>query len=233
MKRVLVTGASSGVGQAVALKFAGDGHGLYITGRDAARLSQTADICLGAGAKVVQKGIGDVSEENDVARHYSEALHALGGIDIAVLNAGVGRHGLLEDMSIENFDLVFNTNVRGVFLWLKKILPHMKERKSGQIIVISSVAGVQAFAGKSVYCASKFAVQGLVESLRAELSGTGVKAATILPGVIATPWWEGPAGNHKGVQAPALTADDIAANVAFIAYQSEKSDIDKVVVWPA
>ena len=72
------------------------------------------------------KGLGDVAAEADVARLYSEAVEKLGGIDVAVLNAGVGRHGNIEDISVEDFDLQFNTNVRGVFLWLKHILPHMK-----------------------------------------------------------------------------------------------------------
>jgi len=79
-----------------------------------------------AGAKNVFKGLGDVATEADVARLYSQAVESLGGIDVAVLNAGVGRHGNVEDISVEDFDLQFNTNVRGVFLWLKHILPHMK-----------------------------------------------------------------------------------------------------------
>lgn len=79
-----------------------------------------------AGAQNVYNGLGDVAKEADVARLYSEAMEKLGGIDVAVLNAGVGRHGNIETISIEDFDLQFNTNVRGVFLWLKHILPHMK-----------------------------------------------------------------------------------------------------------
>ena len=79
-----------------------------------------------AGAQNVYLGVGDVAMEADVARLYSEAMEKLGGIDVAVLNAGVARHGDIETISIENFDLQFNTNVRGVFLWLKHILPHMK-----------------------------------------------------------------------------------------------------------
>lgn len=79
-----------------------------------------------AGAQNVYFGVGDVAMEADVARLYSEAMEKLGGIDVAVLNAGVARHGNIETISIENFDLQFNTNVRGVFLWLKHILPHMK-----------------------------------------------------------------------------------------------------------
>lgn len=74
----------------------------------------------------MHKGLGDVAAEADVARLYSEAVETMGGIDVAVLNAGVGRHGNVEDISVEDFDLQFNTNVRGVFLWLKHILPHMK-----------------------------------------------------------------------------------------------------------
>ena len=82
--------------------------------------------CEFAGAKGVFQGLGDVAAEADVTRLYSEAVEKLGDIDVAVLNAGVGRHGNIEDISVEDFDLQFNTNVRGVFMWLKQILPHMK-----------------------------------------------------------------------------------------------------------
>lgn len=229
--RVLVTGASSGLGKAVAVHLAREGHSLFLTGRDPSRLREVSENCK--GAKDVFKGLGDVAAEADVARLYSEAMETLGGIDVAVLNAGVGRHGNVEDVSVEDFDLQFNTNVRGVFLWLKHILPHMKGRKSGQIIVTSSVVGEKAAAGKSIYSATKHAVQGMCEGLRGELRGTGVKAATILPGAIATEWWAGPAGQGNAVPKNALTPDDVADAVLTIVNQSPTTDIDRLIVSPA
>jgi len=226
-----VTGASSGLGKAVAVQLAREGHALFLTGRDPRRLGETSDNCK--GAKDVFKGLGDVAAEADVARLYSEAVESLGGIDVAVLNAGVARHGNMEDVSVEDFDLQFNTNVRGVFLWLKHVLPHMKGRKSGQIIVTSSVAGERAVAGKSIYSATKHAVQGMIEGLRGELRGTGVKAATVLPGAIATEWWAGPAGLGNTLPKNALTADDVAAAVLTIVNQSPSTDIDRLILSPA
>jgi len=229
--RVMVTGASSGVGKAVAVQLAREGHSLFLTGRDSKRLGEASDTCKGANE--VHKGLGDVAAEADVARLYSEAVESLGGVDVAVLNAGVGRHGNVEDISVEDFDLQFNTNVRGVFLWLKHILPHMKERKSGQIVVTSSVAGERAAAGKAIYSATKHAVQGMIEGLRGELRGSGVKAATVLPGAIATEWWAGPAGKGNPLPKNALTPDDVAAAVLTIINQSPTTDIDRLILSPA
>lgn len=226
--RVLVTGASSGLGKAVAVQLAREGHSLFLTGRDQKRLGEASGNCK--GAKGVFQGLGDVAAEADVARLYSEAVEKLGGIDVAVLNAGVGRHGNIEDISVEDFDLQFNTNVRGVFLWLKQILPHMKERKSGQIIVTSSVVGEKATPGTGIYSATKHAVQGMMESLRGELRGTGVKAATVLPGAIATEWWAGPAGQGRPLPKNALTPDDVAAAVLLIVNQSPTADIDRLII---
>ncbi|KAG0607874.1 hypothetical protein M758_8G061600 [Ceratodon purpureus] len=193
--RVLVTGASSGLGKALAVQLAREGHSLFLTGRDQKRLGEASDNCK--GAKDVFKGLGDVAAEADVARLYSEAVEKLGGIDVAVLNAGVGRHGNIEDISVEDFDLQFNTNVRGVFLWLKHILPHMK---------------------------------GMIEALRGELRGTGVKAARILPAAIATEWWAGPAGKGNPLPKNALTPDDVAAAILTIVNQSPTSDIDRIII---
>ena len=104
-----------------------------------------------------------MATEADVARLYSEAMEKLGGIDVAVLNAGVGRHGNLETISIENFDLQFNTNVRGVFLWLKHILPHMKVCNGPQILhldlVVHEVARVILHHIVSIMCLLRIFLQ--------------------------------------------------------------------------
>jgi len=229
--KVLVTGASSGLGKAVAIQLARQGHSLFLTGRNEQRLGEAARQCK--GAQNVYLGVGDVAMEADVARLYSEAMEKLGGIDVAVLNAGVARHGDIETISIENFDLQFNTNVRGVFLWLKHILPHMKERKSGQIVVTSSVVGERAAPGMSIYSATKHAIQGLIEGLREELRGTGVKAATVLPGVIATEWWDSPASQGIAMPKDALSPDDAASAVLTIVNQSSTMDIDRLILHPS
>jgi len=109
-------------------------------------------------------------------------MEKLGTVDVMFANAGVGHFGNLENMTIEQYDVQFNTNVRGVFLWLRKVLPIMKKQNSGQIIATSSNLGLETSPGASIYSATKHAVQAMVWCLRQELKGTRIKAATINPG---------------------------------------------------
>jgi NADP-dependent 3-hydroxy acid dehydrogenase YdfG len=145
-----------------------------------------------------------------------------------VANAGVGHFGNLEDLSIQQYDDQFNTNVRGVFLWLRKVLPEMKSKNSGQIIVTSSNLGLKTSARASIYAATKHAVQAMVWSLRDELKGTLVKAATINPGSVDTPWFDGKDIDRSTM----LSARDVAKAARLIIDQAETSNIDLVHLMP-
>jgi hypothetical protein len=140
----------------------------------------------------------------------------------------VGYFDNLEDMTIEQYDAQFNTNVRGVFLWLRKVLPIMREQNSGQIIVTSSTLGLETSPRASIYSGTKHAVQAMVWCLREELKGTRIKAATINPGSVSTPWYNG----KKSDRSKMLTAKDISKTVRFIIEQSETSNIDHVLLRP-
>ena len=134
----------------------------------------------------------------------------------------------LEDLTIEQYDESFNVNVRGVFLWLNKTLPMLKSQNKGHLIVTSSNLGLKTGARCSLYAATKHAVQAMVWSLRDELKGTGVKAATINPGSVDTPWFDG-----KDVDwSKMLAVEDIAKAVRFIIDQDETSDIDHILLLP-
>lgn len=113
----------------------------------------------------------------------------------------------------------------------------MTAAKAGQIVVTSSILGLEARGGMGLYCASKFALQGLVGSLRQELAGTGVKAATVNPGAVDTAWWTDPARGAKAAGAPPgmpmLAAEDVAAAIVAIIQQGAASDVDKTVLLPA
>ena len=161
-------------------------------------------------------------------RVYQEALAQLGVIDVLILSAGVGFFGDLESLTLSQFDSQINTNVRGVFLWLKTVLPSMKERNAGQIIVISSNLGLATAARCSVYSASKHAVQAMVNSLRAELKGTLVKAATINPGSVDTPWFDGKEVDRSKM----LSSSDVANAARLIIDQSKSSNIDHILLLP-
>jgi NADP-dependent 3-hydroxy acid dehydrogenase YdfG len=224
---IVITGASSGIGEAVALEMAKDGHSFYLTARRRDKLEQVAKKLESLGAKAYY-GDGDVGNECDVDRLFDDAMERLGTVDIIFANAGVGYFGNLEDMTVEQYDVQFNTNVRGVFLWLRKVLPIMKEQNSGQIIVTSSNLGLETSSGASIYSGTKHAVQAMVWCLREQLKGTRIKAATINPGSVSTPWYNGKNSDRNKM----LTAVDVAKVVRFIIDQSETSNIDHILIRP-
>jgi NADP-dependent 3-hydroxy acid dehydrogenase YdfG len=224
---IIITGASSGIGEAVALEMAKDGHRFYLTARRRDKLEQVAEKLEFLGSKAYF-GDGDVGDEGDVDRMFDEAKENLGTVDVMFANAGVGYFGNMEDMTIEQYDVQFNTNVRGVFLWLRKALPIMKDQNSGQIIVTSSSLGLETSSGASIYSGTKHAVQAMVWCLREELKGTRIKAATINPGSVSTPWYDG----KKSDRSKMLTAGDVAKTVRFIIYQDETSNIDHILLRP-
>ena len=226
-KRILITGASSGIGEAIALEMAPGGHTFYLTGRNEGRLKKVCEKVKSLGGKVFI-GVGDVSDDQSVDHQFSAAEAMMGGVDVLVANAGIGHFGNLEDMTVSQFDEQFNTNVRGVFLWMRKVLPGMKSRNSGQIVVTSSNLGLKTSARTSIYSGTKHAVQAMVWCLRDELKGTMVKAATINPGSVSTPWFDGKKVNRDNM----LTATDVAKAAKLIIDQEETSNIDHILLLP-
>ena len=225
--RIVITGGSSGIGEAVALEMAKSGHCFYLTGRNEGRLEKICETLTSLGCEAYY-GVGDVSSEEDVSLIFNDVKSKLGGIDVIFANAGVGHFGNLEDLTIEQYDAQFNTNVRGVFLWLNKTLPLLKGQNRGQVIVTSSNLGLKTGARCSLYAGTKHAVQAMVWCLREELKGTGVKAATINPGSVDTPWFDG-----KNVdRSKMLAVEDVAKAVRFLIDQEETSDIDHILLLP-
>jgi NADP-dependent 3-hydroxy acid dehydrogenase YdfG len=224
---IIITGASSGIGEATALEMAKSGHKFYLVGRNRERLKKVVGCIVALGGEA-SFGLGDVGDEADVEQLFEDALNKLGNIDVIFANAGVGYFGNLEDMTVDQFDILFRTNVRGVFLWLRKVIPIMKEKNSGQIIVTSSDLGLKTSARASLYSATKHAVQAMVWCLRHELRGTMIKAATINPGSVSTPWFKGKDVDRSKM----LAVEDVARTIRYIIDQSETSNIDHVLLLP-
>jgi NADP-dependent 3-hydroxy acid dehydrogenase YdfG len=225
--RIVITGGSSGIGESTAFEMARSGHSFYLTGRNKERLEQICNKLKELGCEAYY-GVGDVGVEADVERHFQEAKERLGGVDVLFANAGVGYFGNLEDLTIEQYDAQFNTNVRGVFLWINKVLPLLKNQNRGNIIVTSSNLGLKTGARCSLYAGTKHAVQAMVWCLRDELKGTGVKAATINPGSVDTPWFDGKEVDRSKM----LAVEDISKAVRFIIDQDETSNIDHILLLP-
>jgi len=238
-KTALVTGGSSGIGRAICHALARRKYKVFITGRNEDHFKTVVSEVEAHGGQATF-GTGDVSSEDDVLKLHTQAKAYFGDAepDVLVANAGVGRFGAIEDMTLADFDLSMNTNVRGVFLWLRACIPGMKAADKGQIVVMSSVAGLRKYKNASTYCATKWALQGMVGAVRVELEQCKVKIATINPGGVATPWWT--EYDRGGKQAAAtedklktlLTADDVADATMTVVDQAASCDIEALSLDP-
>ncbi len=183
-KRVFITGASSGIGAAVALQLAREGARVAVAAR---RLDRLEDVCKriaaeGGEAVAVTCDVTDRSTMDEAAR---KTVEALGGIDIAIANAGFGVTGPFEELSTSAFRRQFDTNFFGVLDTTYAVLPHLMASK-GQLAIVSSMLGKFGIPLSSPYCASKSALCGLSESLYYELAPKGVSVTCIMPGIVAS-----------------------------------------------
>jgi NADP-dependent 3-hydroxy acid dehydrogenase YdfG len=182
----IVTGASSGIGRATAVALAGKGAAVVAASRNEAALKALSKEIGSAGGKVVVVPT-DVTDKVQVDSLIRQTLERFGRVDIVVCSAGVYMRRPVRDLSLDDIGHAMAVNFYGAVHCIHAVLPHMLERKSGHIVVVSSVDGKKGLPPDGAYVASKFAITGLLDVLRQELRGTGVYASTILPGRVDTP----------------------------------------------
>jgi NAD(P)-dependent dehydrogenase (short-subunit alcohol dehydrogenase family) len=182
---VLVTGAGRGIGRATALAFAREGAKVALMGRTKKSLVDVQKEIGKLGGKAIALP-GDVSEEGPVARAVSATEQQLGPIDVLVNNAGIFAGGPIERFDTMVFDRVLAVNLRGPFLLSRAVIPGMKQRRRGHIVNISSTAGKRGFAGGGPYCASKFGLVGLSESMLYEVRNFDVRVTSVFPSTVNT-----------------------------------------------
>ena len=181
---VVLTGAGSGIGRALALQLAARGARLALSDIDAAALQETAAL-LPAGCEARLYAL-DVSRREAVFAHAEQVRSDFGSVDVVVNNAGVTIIGTVEHLTIEEIEWQLGINLWGVIYGTKAFLPMLLEQRRGCIVNISSIFGLIAYPGQSAYNISKFGVRALTECLWAELEGTGVRALSVHPGGIRT-----------------------------------------------
>lgn len=181
----IVTGASRGIGKAIAVNFAREGMNLALFGRDSRSLNEAADICRESGSEVLTFS-GDVADVNFVNGSVDKVLEKLGSVDHLINNAGVAVFKKFVDTEFEDFELQINTNVYGIFHFTKKIIPHFIKQGSGSVINISSLAGKNGFQFGTTYAATKHAVMGFTRSLLLEVREFNIRVAAVCPGSVAT-----------------------------------------------
>lgn len=227
-KTALITGASAGIGWASAIALAEEGANLVLTARRAERLKELEASIVKAGGKSVSV-IGDAREEETAQKAVAAAIKSFGALDILINNVGVGNYKNLVDTSPADFDEMMDSNVRTTFLFTRYAVPHMIERKSGTILMISSMAGIYGFAGEAVYCATKFAQVGFAQALDKELRPHGIKVGVICPGGVKTEFALGKGRTEKSVaESGMLDARDVAGAVLLACTQSKGSRIIEV-----
>ncbi len=236
-KVVVITGASSGNGEATARYLSSRGATVVLGARRADRLQSLADELTRKGGKALAIQT-DVTEVNQVKRLVDEAVKTFGRIDVMINNAGLMPHSPLERLKIDDWDRTIDVNLKGVLYGIAAALPYMKQQKSGHFINVSSVAGHKVRPGSAVYAATKTAVLVISEGLRQEVKPYNIRTTVISPGALAT---ELPnsitepdvAENvRKFVQEVALPAESFARAVAFAMSQPEDMDVNEILFRP-
>ncbi len=185
---VWVTGASSGIGEALALRYAREGASLVLSARRKDELERVAGLCRDAGLPADQVLVLplDVTNWESLPAAVQAVLDTFGAIDLLVNNAGVSQRSLCKDTDMAVYQKLMDVDVMGQIALTKAVLPHMLERGSGHLAVTASVAGKVGVPQRTGYCAAKHAVMGFFDALRAEVEGQGINVSTIVPGFIRT-----------------------------------------------
>jgi NADP-dependent 3-hydroxy acid dehydrogenase YdfG len=234
-KVVVITGASSGLGEAAARRLAQNGAKLVLGARRLDRLQALAkELSLGADA-VVQT---DVTKCAEVNRLVDRAVQSHGRVDVMINNAGLMPQSLLERLKIDEWDRMIDVNIKGVLYGVAAALPIMKAQKSGHFINVSSVAGHKVRAGGTVYSATKSAVRVISEGLRQEVKPYNIRTTIISPGAVASELPDtitdpdiGPAMS-KFYKEMAISADSFASMVIFAMSQPEDVDVNEILFRP-
>jgi len=225
-KVALITGASSGIGLAMAKLFAAEGAKVVMSARDAKKLNEAAKEVKGEKLLVC----ADVTKASDVKNLFEKAVARFGRIDIAIANAGYGVFGEVAEFDEKDWDGVIAVNLKGVFLCCREAMRVMKKQKSGYIITISSTSGKESFAEGGAYCASKFGVRGFSQCLAEEAKKHDVRVSVICPGAVDTHFFD--KINWVGEKKNMLRPEDIAEVALFLATRPENVWLPEVVARP-
>jgi NADP-dependent 3-hydroxy acid dehydrogenase YdfG len=229
-KSVLITGASAGIGWATALAMAAKGAHVVVTARRQERLRELCDRIGAEGGTAIYVA-GDAAVEETAENCVALAVKQFGRLDILINNAGAGNYKNLVDTSAAEYDELMDANMKSSFLFTRHAAPVMISQKSGEILFISSVAGLQGYAGEAVYCASKFAQIGFAQALDGELRKFGIKVGTICPGGVKTEFAVGKGRTEEGVKSSyMMEPNEVADAIVFACMQPRNARILQMTV---
>jgi NADP-dependent 3-hydroxy acid dehydrogenase YdfG len=235
-KVVVITGASSGLGEAAARLLCAEGASVALGARRADRIQSLAKELTGSGGKAIAVTT-DVTQRDQVKRLVDAAVEGYGRIDVMINNAGLMPQSRLESLKVDEWERMIDVNIKGVLYGIAAALPYMKAQKSGHIINVSSVAGHKVGPGGSVYSATKHAVRVISEGLRQEVKPYHIRTTIISPGAVATELPNtitDPAAAEpvRKIYEIAVPADSFARMVAFAMSQPDEVDVNEILYRP-
>ena len=236
-KVVVITGASSGLGEATARHLSAQGARVVLGARRVDRMKSLADDLTRSGAKALAVTT-DVTHRDQVEKLVDAAVQAFGRVDVMINNAGLMPQAPLERLKVDEWDRMIDVNIKGVLYGIAAALPYMKQQRAGHFITVSSVAGHRVGPGFAVYAATKHAVRALSEGLRQEVKPYNIRTTVISPGAVATELPNSvtdPAAAErvrKFYAEIAIPADSFARAVAFAISQPEDVDVNEILFRP-
>jgi NADP-dependent 3-hydroxy acid dehydrogenase YdfG len=236
-KVVVITGASSGLGEATARHLSAQGATVVLGARRADRLEALANELTERGGRALAMTT-DVTDHNQVKQLVDAAVQNYGRVDVMLNNAGLMPHSPLERLKIDDWDRTIDVNIKGVLYGIAATLPYMKEQRSGHVINVSSVAGHKVRSAGAVYSATKSAVRVISEGLRQEVKPYNIRTTVISPGAVATELPQSitepdvAANIRRFYEDYAIPADSFARMVAFAMSQPEDVDVNEIVFRP-
>lgn len=225
----IVTGATKGIGRAIAEALAAAGADVVVSARTAGDVERVAAELDGSGSGRVVGVPADVSRPDECGRLIGAAVRQLDGLDVLVNNAGVGIFGSIEELSLDDWQTQIDTNLRGVFCCSQAAVPHLKAT-GGWIVNIGSLASRNSFAGGTGYNASKFGLLGMTEAMMLDLRHSGIRVSIIMPGSVNTTFADHEVGPGREW---ALGADDVAAATLHLLSYPESSLVSRVEMRPS
>ncbi len=232
----VVTGGGSGVGRAFAVALARAGGTPVLVGRTRDSLQETAELVVAAGGTSLILP-ADVTDEAAVADAFAYAATMLGGIDAAILSAGVGHFGAVEAFSLSDWEATLTTNLTGPFLCARAAIPYLRARGGGAIVAVSSGAGKQGYPELAAYSASKFGLFGFMQGLAGEVQADGIKVSVVVPGSILTPFGGRSVDAKRAAMASEpgkkyLEPEDVAEAILFLLRQPPRAWTQELNLWP-
>ena len=227
----VVTGASGGIGRALAEALADRGSAVALCARNGPKIERFAQQLVQRGSSAFGMAC-DVRDESQVAGFALRVVNGLGPPTILINNAGVGRFAHVAQMSVEQWDESLETNLRGMFLVTRAFLPEMLAAGRGAIVNMASLAGRNGFAGGAAYCAAKHGVLGFSKSLMMEVRQRGIRVIAVCPGSVNTPFFDNPETPFRPNREKILRAEDVAQAILGALELPEGATISELDIRP-